>query len=53
MHNLGSNNPFYHEKVVKPGTKAVLATGKAGALTHRVRAKEERSLKIPRQLQSK
>ena len=54
MRSLGSNNPFIHEKVVKPGSKAViLATAKSGALTHRVRAKEEHGLAFASHLHSR
>ena len=50
--SLGSNNPFQHERVVKPGSKAVILTsGKSGAMTHRVHAKEERTLAFASQLQ--
>ena len=50
--NLGSNNPFQHERVVKPGSKAVVVTQKkSGAMTHRVHAKEERTLAFASQLQ--
>ena len=53
-HNLGSNNPFYHEKLVKPGSKAVvLTTTKSGALTQRVQTRGKNSLQMSGQLRSK
>ena len=45
MHNLGSNNPFQHEKLVKPSSKGIFGSQrKSGAMTHRVTTREETNL---------
>ena len=45
MHNLGSNNPFQHEKLVKPSSKGIFSSHrKSGAMTHRVTTREETNL---------